>query len=122
VSHDKHGKLIELLLKKTLAGSLEWKTSVLEDRYQISFRDNTVRLHQSESEFVETIVYVELINDEGIVAETVNDEELDRDIPRGEHYWFKQLAALFELSRRSALGSDKILEEILADLDDDIPF
>jgi hypothetical protein len=123
VSHAKHGKLIELLLKKTIDNTLEWKTSVLEERYQISFRDNTVRLYKTEhGEYGNPVIYLELINDEGVVAETVNDEELDHDIPKGEHFWYKKLAMLFELSRRSALGSDKILNEILADLDDDVPF
>lgn len=122
MSHEKHGKLIELLLKKTLDGTLDWKTSVLEGRYQISFRDNSVRLHTEEGEFDSPIVYLELINDEGVVAETVNDEELDQGLPRGDHFWYRQLATLFELSRRSALGSDKILDQILADLDGDIPF
>jgi len=122
MSTEKHGKLVDLLLKKTRAGELDWRVSVLEDRYQVSFKDNTVRLYRTEEgEYGNPFVYVELINDEGIVAETINDEELDRDVPKGEHHWFQKLATLFEMARRAALGSDKILDEILSDLDDD-PF
>jgi len=127
VSQEKHGTLIDRLIKKTQDRSLEWKTSLLEGRYQISFRDNTVRIHMVDggddgSPFENPMVYLELINDEGIVAETINDEELDRDIPVEKHFWFKKMTSLFELARRSALGSDKILDEILTDLDDDVPF
>lgn len=124
MSLEKHGKLIERLLKKTLDGTLEWKASFSEGRYQISFRDNTVRLYQTEDDRYEgnPMIYLELINDEGVVAETINDEELDSGLPRGQHFWFKQMVTLFELSRRSALQSEKILDEILTDLDDDAPF
>jgi hypothetical protein len=122
VSTEKHGKLVELLVKRTLEGTLEWKISVLDDRYQVSFRDNTVRIYESEDrETGSAVVVIELINELGTVAEAFNDEDLDRDLAKGTHYWFKQLKRLFETARRSALGSDKILDEILSDLDDDVP-
>ncbi len=124
MSTEKHGKLIDLLLSRTRANTLEWRPSVMEGRYQVSFRENTVRLYEMEEagELGGSLVQLELINDQGNVAETINDEELDRDVPMGQHYWFKKMSTLFEMARRNALGSDKILDEIIADLEDDVPF
>lgn len=118
MSLEKYGNLVERLLRKTRDGSLEWKTSVQEGRYQISFKDNAVRIRAREDE-ENPMVFLELINDEGVVAETINDEELDSSIPRDKHFWYKEMATLYGLARRSALGSDKILDEILNDLDED---
>jgi hypothetical protein len=123
VSDQKHAVLIERLIRKTAEGQTEWKKSVLEDRFQISFRDNTVRIKAPpEGDYDNPVFILELMNGEGTVVESVSDEELDRDIPMGKHHWFKQLSSLFEMARRSALGADKVLNEILADLDDDLPF
>ena len=122
MSTEKHSKLVDLLLKRTREGALDWRPSVDDDRYQVSFRDNTVRLYIVEDrESGNPMIYVELINDQGIVAETINDEELDRNAPKGDHHWYGQLSLLFQMARRTALGSDKILDEILSELEDD-PF
>jgi len=61
-----------------------------------------------------------LVNAVGELADAFTDEELDADESTSE--WFDALKEMHGLAQRYARGADKILNEILSELDDDIPF
>jgi ABC-type taurine transport system substrate-binding protein len=66
-----------------------------------------------------------LINNEGKTVDSFTDVELadTEDFGDSKNQWYKDSQELYDLARRTALGSEKILNEILADLDDDeVPF
>lgn len=60
------------------------------------------------------------------MVDSFSDVELDRDeisLSEPGLTWFPILKDLFETARRTALGSEKIITEILSELgDDDPPF
>jgi hypothetical protein len=49
------------------------------------------------------------------VVEKFTDVDLDKDT--GEQTWFQKMSELYELARRTALGSDQVLREIIARLE-----
>jgi len=118
---DKRKQLTRMLLKKTENGSLEWQESP-NDGFFVAFKENSVRISSLERR-TGMLFTLSVINNRGEVVETFTDEELDRS--EGTEIgaeWYQALRELFELSRRSARGADKVLNEILNELDDGIPF
>jgi len=118
--YDKQKRLVEHLLKRSRASAIEWQETALDGAFQVSFKDNTVRIQMPETASP-TIVVIELINEHGTTVDSFNDEDLDGSTEVTKY--FGKMRELYETARRIALGSDRILNEILADLgDDEIPF
>jgi hypothetical protein len=115
---DKHRKLVSLLLSQTRRGKVDWKESVNGGAFQVSFANNSLRISEHETE--RSIDYViELINNEGVVVESFADPELETD---QNQVWFRDMKELYETARRTVLGSEKVLNEIINELEDDLPF
>ena len=120
---EKQGRLVDALLKKTRSSQIDWKQTGDENAFQVSFKANSVlitRIARGQSEDVD--YKISLINDTGTVAEQFTDVELYQDLgnPKDEpDKWYKTMGTLFELARRTALGSDKLLDEILGEIDDE---
>lgn len=120
--YDKHFRLIEKLIRQTKMGKLEWRSAADGNGFQISFRTNAVLIR--ERNISGSLDYIiDLIDEMGSVVESFTDDELNdaEGISAGGKY-FERMGLLLELARRSALGSDKVLDSILDDLGDDIPF
>jgi len=118
----KQAKMVEKLAELTDAGAIDWKPSVNEGTFQVSFRDNTLRITTRDSRDGFDIV-IQLLNGNGELVETITDVELAADTPIDEPGgWFGLMSDLYENARRKALGADKVLDEIIADLDSTIPF
>jgi hypothetical protein len=64
---------------------------------------------------------VSLLNEVGTTIDTFSDATLN-DPSQKPGYWFRKMERLYELARRAALGSDKILDDVISQLDDDVPF
>lgn len=120
---EKPRKLIDLLIERTQLGRIEWKET-LPDIFQVSFKDNSVQLHMIVDDRDETITYaVSLLNSEGETVDRFNDQDLDLDeYGRSPAGWTTKLGLLFGMARRRARGADKVLDEILNEIEDDIPF
>ncbi len=118
--NEKNKRLIERLLERTDEGKVEWKEAA--DRgFQLSFAQNSINLRQATSRNG-TIYIVSLLNALGEVADSFNDEDLDADGDGPDSTWFSKLKQLYTQAQRQARGADKVLNEILSELDDDIPF
>ena len=119
---EKQARLVRHLFRKTNEDDLEWQTSAA-GTFVVSFRNNGVQLRRGDTGAQSPIFFVDLINDQGEVVETFDDEDLDRAATAGTGgEYFQLLGNLFELARRSAMGSDKVLNDLLKELDDEIPF
>jgi hypothetical protein len=119
---EKQSRLVDSLLKRTKGGSLEWKPALDDGAFQVSFKDNTVRVRLNNTG-TSTTYYIDLINAEGTTVESFHDGELDEDAGfEVNTKWYGKMGELYELARRNALGSDKILDAILNDLNGDVPF
>jgi hypothetical protein len=126
ITIEKHATVVDRLLRKTQAGDLDWKAAADDDTFQVSFRDSSLRIQETRvnRRGQSTVDYIiSLINAEGAVVETFSGVQLDEAF--GDSFsetWFFKTKELHELARRTALGSDKILNEILEELDDDLKF
>ena len=117
MSFDKHGHLVESLLDQSHAGALEWKPTARDSAFQVSFRANSLQISENQHpEFVEEGVYymISLINSEGLTVDTFTAADL-RDLPDGKNYW-SMMREIYQLARRTALGADKVLKDILGEL------
>jgi hypothetical protein len=115
---DKHGKLVEGLLAKSDTSGLEWRATPTDSAFQVSFANSSVRIKEKTTSAGAAGLYtIELINEDGQVADSFTDEELDRFFEGkiGAKY-FRAMHTLFERARRAALGSDKVLDNILRQL------
>lgn len=115
----KQETLVRVLVRKTDAGDLEWKNSVDEDVFQVSIKENTIRLSKVEGPHG-LDYYVTLINDFGQEVDVFSDEDLDADT--GQRLWYGEMKGLYERARRVALGSDQVLRKLLDDLEDEDEF
>jgi hypothetical protein len=120
MSLEKPKKLMEVLLRRTARGEIEWQEG-LTDVFQVSFKDNSVLIASHANEREETVTYaVSLLNSEGTVADRFTDEDLDKDeVGHAGGFWFVKLAELYAMARRRARGADKVLDDILKEVDDD---
>jgi len=119
---DKQKRLVTLLSKRTIAGLLDWKETINPDTFQLSLANKTVRIRKTRSrEEPNDDFQVELLNSEGQVVDAFTDDELmnSPDDPDGEREWYNTLRALFDMVRRTALGSEKILSEVIKELEGD---
>jgi flagellar hook protein FlgE len=117
MSMEKQLTLVQRLLSKTKAGNLDWKESGLQGAFQVSFRNNSILINRAGSH--DEDIMVSLVNENGDVVETFKDNDI-----RGEYSDAdaRLMFDLYEMARRTALGSEKVLNSILKELDDDIPF
>jgi hypothetical protein len=122
MSLERSRRLMDILIRKTERGEIDWQET-LPNVYQVSFKDNSVQLSESDNEPSnhDSFCYVvSLLNSEGAVADRFTDEDLDIDefkaVGGG---WFGKLAELFVRARRRARGADKVLDDILKLVDDD---
>ena len=116
MSMEKQARLVEVLIRRTSEGDLDWQTAPVSGVFQLNLSGKGVRLRQSPSEQGPEIldVVIELINEDGEIADSFSDEDLGRE-------WYRKMNGLYEDARRAALGTDKLLKETIDELDE-IPF
>ena len=133
MSYKKLATLTKRLYERTLAGSIDWEETALNDVYQTSLADYSLRISLEESQTLEVSqssvqsdVKIAIVNDVGSVIESFLDEDLSpewfHEIGVNEHP-YKIMYSIYEIARRRALGSEQAINDILKELDDeDIPF
>jgi hypothetical protein len=125
MAYEKQKRLVEILFRRSREGKVEWQTAIVDNAFQVAFRDNTVEIRQLGREIEDEYDYrFTLRNSEGEVAERFTDIELYADVDgEARKQGYMMASDLFEMARRKATGADKIIDSILEDLDDDdIPF
>lgn len=111
-------QLVERLSTKTSVGEIDWKESIAENVFQVALSRNSVRLKREGSATRSPLYTIELVNDVGSIVETVTDAELDSDL-HGimDGPYFALMADMYAAARRRALGADRVLREVLRDLE-----
>jgi hypothetical protein len=108
----KEKELVELLQAKTLAGTISWEPTAVDDEFVASVAGGA-------SIFVRTVSPREPSDDTPDVIFTLKDKD-DRtifSIYNGQaDIEYRKLMALHEVGRRSALKIDAAIESILQDL------
>ena|ERR1700722_6106124 len=123
MSLTKQAGMVKKLAQLTKEGLIDWKSSLNQSSFQVSFRDNTVRITTRDRDD-EVDILIQLLNGNGEIVEIFSDVDLGNISTESGQTWFNLTQELLENARRKALGADKVLDEIIADLDkaDDIPF
>jgi hypothetical protein len=119
---NKPKRLVKALFDKTQKGEIDWQEGFGRDTFQVSFKENTVQILTMDGRQGGTDYVIQVLNEEGIVADRFTDEELDsEDGPTGGP-WFGTMKELHNMAMRHARGADKALSAILNEIEDDIPF
>jgi len=120
---EKQKQIIKLLIHKTSKSEVDWKSTIKNNEFQVSFAKSGLRIVASEGEGDTTDYYIILLNEDGSIVDSFSDVDLDTE-NREQNIkpkWFPILKELFDSARRTALGSEKIMDDILIELGD-IPF
>jgi hypothetical protein len=110
-------RMIDKLYQKAEHGGIVWKKSFDDGSFQVSFSKYIVKIAliprrgQDEPDILITI-----FDSGGEVVDTFTDIDLTVMEDSGEIFYPKMLR-LYEIARRSALGSDAAIDSILSDLD-----
>jgi hypothetical protein len=109
MSYPKIAKLVQVLLTQTEHGSLQWSTTESSDMFQASFPRYSVRLYKEVRNHMEVDYVLQILNDFGEIVEEVSDPDLVDvlDTP------FNKMRDLHESARRSAMGVESALDDIL---------
>lgn len=117
---NKHKQLVDLLMKKTESGALDWKKSVENDEFTLSFSSRTLIISENSGKNVrdqsDFCVTIAITDDDGRIVDSFNDNSLD--VSEFSHPWFDKMRGLFLSARRTALEADEAINEILAELAD----
>jgi hypothetical protein len=113
MSYPKIAKLIDVLLTQTEQGTLKWAQTETSDMFQASFPRYSVRLYVQQSNPIEVDYVLQILNDIGEIVEEVSDPDL-KDVMQGPYATMRRL---HDAARRSAMGVESALDEILEFLD-----
>ena len=109
---DKREHLVRLLIDRTSAGALDWKM-VDPNAAEVEIGQSTVLIRPVDrSDREEKDIYVDIYND-GVLVESFSDVDLFRDT---QEAWYPEMVRLLKSARRSAVGADRVMDEILSSL------
>lgn len=109
MSYPKIARLVEALLTQTENGSLQWEQTEKSDTFQASFPRYSVRLFMRYANEFEVDYVLQILNELGDIVEEVSDPDL-KDVLDSA---YKKMRELHETARRSAMGVESALDEIL---------
>jgi hypothetical protein len=100
---------------------VKWEETADEGVYQAAFPNYTIRLSSRWNGEMEGLDYfMRLYNENGTLIEEISDEDfhaIDKDAGT-----YKFLAETYESARRIAMGVEQALDDLLRELDDNLPF
>jgi hypothetical protein len=106
---EKQRRLVMVLLAKSKHGQLDWRPTLSNEVFQVASKDNTVRISDDEADGYR----ISIFNSDGQLVESFGPDSLAEGTPVG---WVKVFGELFDLARRTALGTDKVLDDLLKSL------
>ena len=109
MSYPKMANLIYSLLRQTQNGQLKWDQTEKSEKFQASFPRYSVRLYMAQNNGFDPDYMLQIINDFGDIVEEVADPEL-REVMENPFLTMKEL---YEMARRSAMGVEQALDDIL---------
>ena len=113
MSYPKIAKLVEALLTQTENGSLQWEPTEKSDTFQASFPRYSVRLFVRHVSEFDVDYILQIINDFGDIVEEISDPDLNDVLDSA----YRKMREVHEAARRSAMGVESALDEILGFLE-----
>ena len=116
MTSQKHEALVAHLQRKSHDGQLEWEESALGDAFEVALANYTIRIEVEGNDYK-----VSILDKEGRVIESFTDVDLDgRDSQETPYY--RVMKEVYGMARRIAMGVDRVLNDILAELEkEDLP-
>lgn len=100
-----------------------WEATSAKNTFQTSLPKYTVRISEEPNRDTDGMDYVISIHDSnGSSIERVSDVDLSNVAAAQGGSAFSAMRGLYKEARRTALGVDKAVDEIIAALDEDFPF
>ncbi len=118
MEYKKIAELVQKLHEKTLANKVNWERTEGSNALQVSFTAYSVRLVLQRGSGGEDIYVIRIFDAAGNLVESATDDDLDEELPDS----YTMMEEMFETARRKALGVDKALDDIISQLDEDLPF
>ena len=113
--------LAEKLEAKTVAGTMFWEQTALDDQYQTNLSTVVIQIASLNTEDGGVDYKLILIDHAGNVVEVMYDEDLTnmyKRVGKASKNGFYLLQSIYKNAKRSALGVDKTLDKVLTELDD----
>lgn len=104
--------LLRKLLSKTRESGLQWQEDPFEDAFYATIAGSAIYVKS-----IENKITIELRNTSGTILDNVSDDDSAL-----EYEDRLSVRELFELARRYALGTDDVIDKVISELDDEIPF
>ncbi|WP_144445558.1 hypothetical protein [Inquilinus limosus] len=108
-------KMVDKLYERAVGGDIAWKKGFEEGAFQASFSRYVVQISTTSSKDGLDVV-IKIYNDEGDVIDSFTDVDISQS-PHAYELYFQKMFGLYEIARRSALGSDDAIRSILSELD-----
>lgn len=110
MSYPKIARLVNVLKSQTESGSLSWSQTEKPDMFQASFPNYSVRIFVKASNPIEQDYILQIINQLGEIVEEVSDPDLNGFMETP----YKVMRDLHDSARRSAMGVENALDDILS--------
>lgn len=112
---DKRFQLVQRVLEQSRAGKVDWEETANSNEFIVT-RGNLSILISEKWQNDNSLIVITILNDDGDVIESFNDEEWGSD---GDVY--ELFRDLYNIARRYAMGTEQALDQLLAEFDD-VPF
>lgn len=128
-SKDDLRSLVEGLYNSTLSGKIIWTKVSNAESFITSLKSSSVEIKDDINNRGEPVIVINIYDKNGTQIESFNDDYFISVKPYNLSYdtYYDAMKSLHEMSRRSATGADKLIQNILSEIgapsvDDDIPF
>jgi hypothetical protein len=112
---------VVLLHEKSQEGRVPWRLEGDEEKHLVArvgangIRIEVVRYRKNGAPASD--IQVTFLNADGDVTDVVRDTSLGDIPPPGKHFgWHTYMQEIIDIAERQALGSDRVLDEIVSDL------
>lgn len=123
MAYQKLAVLAHRLHQRTIEGRLEWEVTATSEVYQTSFANYSINISKLESRSeIKPDIEISVFDDEGVELESFLDEDLSdsmfEEFAEPDTNAYQIMSETYDVARRTALGSEKAINEILSNLDD----
>jgi|JI7StandDraft_1071085.scaffolds.fasta_scaffold392318_2 hypothetical protein len=111
-------QLIERLHGRTAAEGLPWQETEVDGVYQITFPTFSVSLSKRPSQHhdADNDYWISIYNSSGKLIDEISDMEFPADFVLNGKPPYLYMEELYEMARRTAMGVEGVLSQILAHL------
>jgi O-succinylbenzoate synthase len=118
MEYKKIAKLVVSLHQKTIDGKLNWEQTDKRGIFQLSLPNYAIRFWMRSKGEQAADYIISIYDSEGNLVEQASDVDLKNDLSKS----YEIMKGMYELARRKAMGVDKALDDIISQLEEDLPF